>query len=404
MATSEPLPIAVPSGKRVSLVELFYDLVYVYMISRATALLRHTKNGTIDPLAVAVFVLVIVVFVNSWMVQMVFTNRYGRGSWTDMFFSFADMAIVLYMSNAFGAGFDRHLTTFFIAAGLLSLTLCLQYLLAHHRSATAADKQITTIFAAILGFRTLALIVGAVVGGTVGLVIALLGILVSWIAPGFTGAYTRQHPIIFSHLLERLTALTIIMFGEMIVGLAGYFTATAFDAGSVLVFLTVAALFYTYIVEFDHLIDEHRTGETGNLLIYLHYLVLFGLSLMTAAIELQHEVENGLLRPAAVMFFIGLALFYCGLALANHYNKPRFVVTPVVVVIFAVSTVAGGVVCCVWPVRMVLIAAETIVTLINAVTIGAFLMNRGRVTLTDEGTFAIAQKEDAQKDVARNQE
>ncbi len=372
----EPAPVPVPDEKRVSLIELFYDLVYVYMISRATALLRQTHNGTIDPLAIAVFVLVIVVFVNSWMVQMVFTNRYGRGSWTDMFFSFADMAIVLYMSNAFRAGFDQHLTTFFIAAGLLSLTLCLQYLLAHHRSTAAADKRITTVFAAILGFRTLALIVGEAMGNTAGLVIALLGILVSWIAPAFTGRYTRRHPIIFPHLLERLTALTIVMFGETIVGIAGYFTRTTFGFGSVLIFLTVAALFFTYIVEFDHLIDGHRTGETGNLLIYLHYFILFGLSLMTGAIELLGE--GGLDRRfVAWLFFAGLALFYIGLAFADRYNRDRFRVTPAVRVVFAAVTLLGLCVTMIWPTTTVITVTICMVTFVNAAVIAGFLMCRG---------------------------
>ena len=105
--------------KRVSLVELFYDLVFVYMISRATGLIHHLQHGIVSPVTLAIFALVVIVFINSWMVQMVFTNRYGKSSWTNISFSFVDMAIVLYMSNAFTATFDRHLATFFTAAGLL---------------------------------------------------------------------------------------------------------------------------------------------------------------------------------------------------------------------------------------------------------------------------------------------
>lgn len=96
--------------------------------------------------------------------------------------------------------------------------------------------------------------------------IAFAGIIISWIAPGFTGKYTKHHPIIFSHLLERLTALIIVMFGETIVGIADYFTATSFSIQSILILTTVAALFFTYIVEFDHLINEHQRHETGNLM------------------------------------------------------------------------------------------------------------------------------------------
>ena len=106
--------------------------------------------------------------------------------------------------------------------------------------------------------------------------------LQSWILPSFTGKYTnKKHPIIFSHLLERLTLLIIITFGETIIGIADYFKPSNSSINSIFVFFTVASLFFAYIAEFDHLIEEKKTGQTGNLLIYLHYFILFGLSLIT---------------------------------------------------------------------------------------------------------------------------
>lgn len=115
--------------KRVSLVELFYDLVFVYMGSRATEMIHHLHNGIVGLPVLGIFAIVVIVFINSWMVQMVFTNRHGKLSRTSVTFSFIDMAILLYMSNSFSTTFDWHLAIFFIAAGLLSLTLCIQYVL-----------------------------------------------------------------------------------------------------------------------------------------------------------------------------------------------------------------------------------------------------------------------------------
>lgn len=122
-----------PLSKRVSLIELFYDLVFAYMISQATSLIHHIHHGIITPTTLGIFALVVIVFINSWMFQMVFTNRYGESSWTNVTFTFVDMAILLYMSNAFPDTFNQDLRTFFIAAGLLSLTLCLQYLIVYYR-------------------------------------------------------------------------------------------------------------------------------------------------------------------------------------------------------------------------------------------------------------------------------
>ena len=61
------------------------------------------------------------------------------------------------MSNSFSTTFDWHLAIFFIAAGLLSLTLCIQYVLVYFQSEKKIDKQITRAFAGILIFRTVTL-------------------------------------------------------------------------------------------------------------------------------------------------------------------------------------------------------------------------------------------------------
>ena len=117
--------------KRVSLIELFYDLVFVYMVFRATEMIHHLHNGIVGLPVLGIFAIVVIVFINSWMVQMVFTNRHGKISGTNVIFSFVDMAILLYMSNSFSTTFVWHLAIFFIAAGLLSLTLCIQYVLVY---------------------------------------------------------------------------------------------------------------------------------------------------------------------------------------------------------------------------------------------------------------------------------
>lgn len=199
--------------------------------------------------------------------------------------------------------------------------------------------------------------------------IAFAGIIISWIAPGFTGKYTKHHPIIFSHLLERLTALIIVMFGETIVGIADYFTAANFSIQSILIFTTVAALFFTYIVEFDHLINEHQRHETGNLMIYLHYFILFGLSLITVAMKF---IDDAAAHPrfAVTCMYLGFTLFYIGLAIANYYNKVK--VNKTVVSIFIISTIAGFGISWFYSSFTPVVIIMTAVTLINAVTLTRF--------------------------------
>lgn len=308
--------------KRVSMIELFYDLVFAYMLSQATELIHHLEHGVINPTSFLVFTVIVIVFINSWMFQSVFTNRYGRSSWKDIIFYFIDMGILLYMANAFTETNYYHLQSFFFAAGLLSFTLMIEYVIVYFKSNNHDDKAIARIFSSILLLRTVTLFIGGLFDNHLGRLVAFLGIIISWLLPATTGKYTRKHPIIFSHLLERLTLLIIVCFGETIIGIADYFKPQAFNWISVCIFLIVVTLYFSYIVEFDHLINEKQKHETGNLLIYLHYFNLFGLSLITVSLKfIGEEAANH--NFAVSCLYLGILLFYLGIILASHYNKQQ---------------------------------------------------------------------------------
>lgn len=217
--------------------KLFYDLVFAYMLSQATNIIHHLHHGILTVTSLSTFVIVMVVFLNSWMIQTVYTNRFGTSSWLDSIFTFINMMIVLYLSNSFTN--VQNYRAFFVVAGLLSFTLLLQYLIIFICPSSDEDQQIAKVFAKILCFRTIFLLVGGLIFGVTGIIIALIGVIGSWWVPSLTGKYTHRHPIIFSHLLERLTLLTLVTFGETIVGISEYFTRETFSFWSILVFVIV---------------------------------------------------------------------------------------------------------------------------------------------------------------------
>lgn len=49
------------------MIELFYDLVFTYMISQATSLIHHLHHGTILPISFLIFAVIVIVFINSWI-------------------------------------------------------------------------------------------------------------------------------------------------------------------------------------------------------------------------------------------------------------------------------------------------------------------------------------------------
>ena len=85
--------------KRVEFSELFYDLVFVFAISKATALIHPIHNGVLAWDSLLDFFISVMVIINSWMIQTIYTNRYGTNSLFNMVIMFINMGLMLFISN-----------------------------------------------------------------------------------------------------------------------------------------------------------------------------------------------------------------------------------------------------------------------------------------------------------------
>lgn len=350
--------------KKVSKIALFYDLVFVYMISKTTEIMHHLDHGLVNPTSFGLFVIIVLIFISSWMVQTIFTNRYGHSSWLDIAFYFVDMMIVLFMSNSFDTNNLTEMRVLFISAGCLSSTLALHYLITYFQVKNKIDKKITKTYFEFLIFRAICLIIGGTLDNLLGFIIAIIGLGLSWLMPLLMNHITRKHPIIFPHFLERLNLLVIVIFGETIIGIADYFRPHTLSFYSVLLFVMVALLFLTYVLQFDWIVQEDQPDATSSLLIYLHYFIIFGISLITVSLKFIHEQE-ALSWFAVSCLFGGILLFYFGLALSTKYNKKEFALSKMTIGIFTVTTLIGFALCLIVSDFPVIVITSLVVVLIN---------------------------------------
>ena len=72
--------------KKVSMTELFYDLIFVCALGKMTGMIHHLHHGIIEPLTYAKYIIVIIFWINVWMIQAVFNNRYGDDDTADQLF------------------------------------------------------------------------------------------------------------------------------------------------------------------------------------------------------------------------------------------------------------------------------------------------------------------------------
>ena len=306
--------------KRVEFSELFYDLVFVFAISKATALIHHLHNGILTWNSLLDFFMSVLLLTDSWMIQTVYTNRYGTNSLFNMVIMFIKMGLLLFISNLIKDDWQQYFHYVCWAIGTLTLTLFFQYLVEFFKKSTDnVHRESIKGFLWLTGLQSLGVYLAALFPIYIGVYILYASILLTFITPITSISKDDHFQIVLPHLIERISLLVIIMFGEMITELANFFTVENFSIYSVLNFVIMLSLFLFYFGEFDHAIDE-GSNQKGLFLIYSHYPIFIGLLMMTVSMSFLLNPETNLLF-ATSFFYIGIGLFQAAVLANGPYNK-----------------------------------------------------------------------------------
>jgi len=306
--------------KRVNYSELFYDLVFVFAISKVTALIDHLHNGILTWNSLLDFFMSVLLLINAWMIQTVYTNRYGKNSLFNMVIMFINMGLLLFISNLIKDDWQQYFHYVCWAIGTLTLTLFFQYLVEFFKKSTDnVHRESIKGFLWITGLRSLEIYLAALLPIYIGVYILYASILLTFITPITSISKDEHFQIVLPHLIERISLLVIITFGEMIMGLVNFFTIENFSIYSVLYFIIMLSLFLFYFVQFDHAIDE-ESNQKGLFLIYSHYPIFIGLLMMTVSMSFLLNPETNLLF-ATSFFYIGIGLFQAAVLANGPYNK-----------------------------------------------------------------------------------
>ena len=306
--------------KRVEFSELFYDLVFVFAISKVTTLIEHLHNGILTWNSFLDFFIAVLVLTDSWMIQTLYTNRYGKNSLFNMVIMFIKMGLLLFIADMMGPDWQQYFHYLCWAIGTLTFTLFLQYLVEFFRKSTDnANRESIKGFLWITGLRSLEIYLAALLPIYIGVYILYASILLTFITPITSISKDDHFQIVLPHLIERISLLVIITFGEMVIGLVNFFTVENFSIYSVLNFVIMLSLFLFYFGEFDHAIDE-GSNQKGLFIIYSHYPIFIGLMLMTVSMGFLLNPEANLL-VAISFFYIGIGLFQAAVLANGPYNK-----------------------------------------------------------------------------------
>jgi low temperature requirement protein LtrA len=172
-------------------------------------------------------------------------------------------------------------------------------------------------------------------------------------------------PLNFPHLVERFTLFVIITFGEMVVGIAQYFTVGELSASTILVFIVAVSLFVYYILQLDYMMNLAEPEQGTWIFQYAHLPIFFGLGMTTVSFAYLLDPEANSLF-VVLFLYTGLLSFYLGVFATHGYNLPQYKASAGILIVQVVVLAASFVLSLVfmnWHPAVILITAIGTTTL-----------------------------------------
>ncbi|WP_405290094.1 low temperature requirement protein A [Methanobrevibacter sp.] len=327
--------------KPVELIELFYDLLFVYAISQLTGLINEPIGGIIPPYDFFSYFVTCFVILQAWLYFTNYVNRYGQWKWYDYVLVCINMIAVIFMSNTILGDWAVMYFTYDVSMLIILLTVELLYVIQAKKEQTlkgAAGNSIT-ILSIVCLIYLIAILCSFLGFQQYVLAINVLAIMTGAFLPFFIKGNFDESIINFPHLVERFELLTIITFGEAIVGLAHFFDALNFSFVPILVFLIVISMFGSYVIQIHYLMQHNRV-ERSLRLMFSHYFIVISINLVTVALELIHSGEVNPLFASGLMI-ISLIIFYISIIANRHYYRQSIKLTKKDILLMIMATILG---------------------------------------------------------------
>lgn len=333
-----------PDDQRVTFVELFFDLVFVFSVTQVVGLLHTGITWPAVGRSVLVFWLV-------WWAWTQFTWALNAANTDHPRVQLATLAatgLAFFMAVAVPEAFAGGPIWFalpYVLVRTLGLVLYVGV------AADAAHRSAITRFALLSTAGLVAVLAGAVAGGAAQLWLWGLAILLDVAAAGFAGRLEawRLHP---AHFVERHGLIVIIALGESLIvaaaGLVGAPRTPDLMAVSVLAVGTTCGLWWSYFPQvkpaLERAMEQQREGQSAfarDVFSLAHFPMLCGVIGIAAAVEeAVAHADHALPIEGRAALAAGLALFLAGTAVARWRATCRVPWVRLVVV----TVMAGGIV------------------------------------------------------------
>ena len=295
------------SHQSVTMVELFYDLIFAYAVGRMAQTLAVPVHGMIAPQVLVEFLLMLLVFWTIWTFQTVLIDRFSHHEVTHNLFTLFNMFWVIVLSTAINPDFAKTKWPFQLSAAILFLSLASQYGLLWRRK----HSQLAKTFGITLAACSFVILISLFIKPyTLSFAVFFGGVLAAGLMPLLLRNVLKATPADLGNLSTRYSLLVLLIFGESIIGVAEtIYAGLSLQAG--LFFLVVILLFIAYQLVYDNGLDR-RQKTAGLAVIYLQLPLLAAILSLSTFI---HSWLAGLLDPQwfALAITVTLAVYYFSL-------------------------------------------------------------------------------------------
>nr|WP_315224660.1 low temperature requirement protein A [uncultured Albidiferax sp.] len=326
-------------GGKVEMVELFFDLVFVFAITQLSHGLLAELSGT-NTLRIGVLLLAVwwVWICTSWITNWLDPNRPPVRS---MLFVLMLVGLVLSASipEAFGSAQDDKGWAFALAYVLMQVgrTLFTLWAVRGERQNLVRNFQRILVWMLLSGVCWLA---GGWSDSSARLAWWGLALMIDFAAPwcfywvpGLGRASLQDWDVDGGHLAERCALFVIIALGESLLVSGATFATHAWNAHSLLAFVTTFAgtvamwwLYFAIGAEQGHHSIKHskQAGRQARVAYtYMHILIVAGIIVCAVADELVLAHPDHADNPAMVAILGGPALYLLGTALFKWVTASR---------------------------------------------------------------------------------
>ena len=305
--------------KRVSVLEIFYDFVFVTGLFTLLYMLADITKYPLETNLIWRFALTLSVILYIWFSQAAYNNRYLKEGPLDYVCHFFDMTVFLFLFKGNTASWKDSWVLLSAGLAFLSLSLALRYGLQWFKAQDDQNKHFVASHALIFLAQGGLLLLGTKLSYEWGVAVLVVAILAGWLAPFY---FLRDHQVpalAFDRLKDRTSLMTLMYSAGLVVLSLGTFLSL--ETTTLLGLILISCLILHYKVQIDRVPQGADQSAAG--FIYSHYVIMIGLSLviialggfMTPYVRISHIVG---------LSYTGLAVYYLGILLLSFKRKPEF--------------------------------------------------------------------------------